>query len=310
MCRATAEAYETLKPGERPFVLTRSGYAGIQRHAAVWTGDNHSWWEHLAAGLPMLLNLSLSGVPFCGGDAGGFQGEASAELFARWMQFAAFTPFFRAHSAIDTKAHEPWAFGSETERVAREAIRLRYRLMPYLYGEMHRASLNGTPVIRPMVFEFPGDPEVRTMCDQFMFGPSLLVAPVTQPGKKERLVYLPAGIWYDWHTDERIDGGRTIIAKAPLDVIPLYARAGAVIPTVEPAAHTGALDFTRVTVRAYSGADGSFELYEDDGLTTGYANGAYNLSRISIEKATSRVLVEPIHRGWAGGCPSPEIKII
>ena len=318
MCRGTAEAFEKLKPGERPFILTRSGYAGIQRSAAVWTGDNHSWWEHLASSMPMLLNLSLSGVAFCGGDAGGFQGEASAELFARWMQYAAFTPFFRAHSVIDSKPHEPWAFGPETERVAREAITLRYRLMPYLYGEMRRASVSGLPVIRPMVFEFPHDPEVRAMCDQFMFGPSMLVAPVTQPGKKERLVYLPAGIWYDWHTNEKLEGGRSIIARAPLDVIPVYVRAGSLIPMVEPAMHTGAIDFSRVTVRAYSGASGSFELYEDDGRTTDYIDGSFNLLRLSIEKAAGsmagssapRVTVEVLHHGWEGGCPNPKIEII
>jgi alpha-glucosidase len=273
----------------------------------------------------MLLNLSLSGVAFCGGDAGGFQGNASGELFARWMQYAAFTPFFRAHSAIDSKPHEPWAFGPETERVSREAITLRYRLMPYLYGEMRRASVTGLPVIRPMVFEFPRDPEVKTMCDQFMFGPSILVAPVTQPGKKERLVYLPEGIWYDWHTSEKIDGGRSIVARAPLDVIPIYARAGSLIPMVEPAMHTGAIDFSRVTVRAYSGSSGSYELYEDDGITTEYMNGSYNLLRLSIENgdglgpghasgtsgtAAPRVAVEVLHHGWEGGCQKPKIEII
>jgi alpha-glucosidase len=310
MCRATAEAYETLKPGERPFVLTRSGYAGIQRHAAVWTGDNHSWWEHLASSMPMLLNLSLSGVPFCGGDAGGFQGEASGELFARWIQYAIFTPFLRAHSVINSKPHEPWAFGPETERIVRDAIRLRYRLMPYLYGEMYRASISGMPVIRPMVYAYPDDPETRTMCDQFMFGPSMLVAPVSQPGKTERLVYLPEGIWYDWRTNEKIDGGRTIIASAPPDSIPVYVRAGAVIPVVEPAAHTGALDFTRVTIKAWSGASGSFEWYEDDGRTTGYLDGKYNLTRISIDGATSKLSFQQLHRGWDGGCPDPKIEIM
>ena len=314
MCRGTVEAFEKLKPGERPFILTRSGYAGIQRHAAVWTGDNHSWWEHLASSMPMLLNLSLSGVAFCGGDAGGFQGDASGELFARWMQYSAFTPFFRAHSVINSKPHEPWAFGSETERVAREAITLRYRLMPYLYSEIRRASLDGLPVIRPMVFEFPNDSRVLTMCDQFMFGPSILVAPVTQPGKEERLVYLPEGIWYDWHTNEKLEGGRSIIARAPLDVIPLYVRAGSVIPMVEPAMHTGAIDFSQLSVRVYSGAAGSFDLYEDDGRTTEYIEGSYNVRRISVEKSSGsdvpRVRVETLHAGWNGGCPTPKIEII
>lgn len=311
MARATEEAFGKLKAGERPFILTRSGCAGIQRHATVWTGDNHSWWEHLASGIPMLLNLSLSGVPFCGGDAGGFQGEASPELFARWMQLAAFTPFFRAHSAIHTKPHEPWAFGPETARISREAIRLRYRLMPYIYGEMRRAALTGVPLMRAMVYEFPRDPETRTMADQFMFGPSILVAPVTQAGKKERIVYLPEGIWYDFHSGERISGGRSFIAKAPLDVIPLYVRAGAIIPMVECAPHTGALDMKTVTVRAYAGAEGSFEFYEDDGCTNAYERGEYNLSRITVsDDGKPEVRIETLRRGWKGGCPNPRIEIV
>ncbi|HQL33063.1 MAG TPA: glycoside hydrolase family 31 protein [Treponemataceae bacterium] len=307
MARATQEAFAALKPNDRPFLVTRAGYAGIQRHSAVWTGDNHSWWEHLASGLPMLLNLGLSGVPFCGGDAGGFQGNASGELFARWMQAACFSPFFRAHSAAGTIDHECWSFSPETERIARDAIRLRYRLLPYLYSEMRRASLDGMPVLRPLIFDFPFDPNTRHLADQFMFGPSILVAPVVHQGKTERIVYLPDGLWYDWHTKEPVTGGTSFIARAPLDLIPMYVRAGAVIPVyaanlIEKVSSTAGLDFSAVEFEAYAGASGFFDFYEDDGLTADYQRGVYDLTRVSLSGNTSQNVSFTVLQGnWRGG---------
>ena len=193
MNEATREAFRTQRPNERGFVLTRAGYAGVQRNAAVWTGDNHSWWEHIGLMIPMLANLGLSGVAFAGGDVGGFQLNASGELYARWIAAAALTPFFRAHSALDTHDHEPWSFGEEVLAVARRYVGLRYRLMPYLYTLFEEASRRGSPVVRPLVWEFPRDPRVANRADSYMVGSSLLVAPVGTPGVQERSVYLPAG---------------------------------------------------------------------------------------------------------------------
>lgn len=315
MARATQEAFAKLKPNGRPFLVTRSGYAGIQRHSAVWTGDNHSWWEHLASGLPMLFNLGLSGVPFCGGDAGGFQGNASGELFARWMQAACFSPFFRAHSAAGTNDHECWSFDPETERIAREAIRLRYRLLPYLYSEMRRASLDGMPVLRPLVFDFPFDSKTRHLADQFMFGPSILVAPVVQQGKTERIVYLPEGLWYDWHTKKPVKGGASFIAQAPLDFVPMYVRAGAVIPVygeraLDKASSTAGLDFSAVEFEAYPGAAGSFDFYEDDGLTADYQRGVYDLTTLAVSgSASNEVSFTVRHGGWRGGRSSGKVTV-
>jgi alpha-glucosidase len=313
MSRAARRAFELLRPGERPFVLTRSGSAGIQRYAAVWTGDNHSWWEHLAQSVPMLLGMGLSGLPFVGADAGGFQGEADGELYVRWMELAALTPFFRAHSALGTRDKEPWSFGPEAEALARKAIRLRYSLLPYIYGEFRRASVEGLPIMRPLVLDCQDDPRARSLCDEYLLGPSLLVAPVLRPGDRERLVYLPKGTWYDFRSGEALEGGRSIIAAAPLGGIPLYAKAGAVIPTAESAASTAAMDLARLTLRAYAGAEGRYELYEDDGSSLGYERGEYSITECRVSKTESgrwSFAWEKLCDHWRGACRSPMIELV
>ena len=213
---------------ERPFVLTRAGYAGVQRYATVWTGDNSSSWEHLAESVPMLLNLSLSGVAFCGADAGGFLDNCTGELLARWTQLAACTPFFRNHSNCDSRPQEPWAFGPEVERVCKKFIELRYRLLPYLGKLFTEAHERGTPIMRPLFWHYPDDKIAARIGDQFLLGADLLVAPVLQPGCVARCVYLPRGEWVNfWNRRERVRGGRHIVASATLDTLPLFVRAGA-----------------------------------------------------------------------------------
>jgi len=224
------EALRALKPNERPFVITRAAYAGIQRYSMVWTGDNHSTWEQFELSIRQCLNLSLSGVPFCGPDVGGFSWDCTGELLARWTQAGAFFPFFRNHTAQGTRRQEPWTFGKKIEVVCREAIRLRYRLMPYIYNLFREAMLDGTPIMRPLFWEFPDDPNAYAIDDQFLLGPSLLVAPVLKPGATTRAVYLPAGDWYDYRTKQRLEGGRYFGADAPLEVIPVFVRAGTILP--------------------------------------------------------------------------------
>ena len=304
MCRATHEGFRVLKPKERPFIVTRSAYAGIQRFAAVWTGDNHSWWEHLASSIPMHLNIGLSGIPFVGGDVGGFQGNSSSELYARWVQLGAFTPFFRAHSDKDSQDHEPWSFDSETERIAQKAIRLRYELLPYLYSEFRHACETGLPVMRPLILDFQDDNNVYGINDQFMFGREIMVAPVTRPGDRKRMVYLPRGGWYDFHTKERLEGGRFIIADAPLDRIPLFVREGAIIPMARSASSTQSMDFGTLWIEIYAGPEGDFILYEDDGLTMDYHYGAYNLRRFTQNSPSPRAFrftVKSLEKGYANG---------
>jgi len=304
MCRAAYEGFRALKPKERPFMVTRSAYAGIQRYAAVWTGDNHSWWEHLAASIPMHLNIGLSGIPFVGADVGGFQGNCSPELYARWIQLGAFTPFFRAHSEKGTRDHEPWSFGPEVERIAQKAIRLRYELLPYLYSEFRQACETGLPVMRPLILDFQDDRNVYGINDQFMFGRDIMAAPVTHPGDRKRMVYLPQGGWYDFHTKERLEGGRYIIADAPLDRIPLYVREGAIIPMARSACSIQSMDLSTLWIEIYAGPEGSFTLYEDDGLSMDYQYGAFNLRRFAQYSPSPRAFrftLKNLKKGYAKG---------
>jgi len=188
MARASFEGLRALRPDQRPMVLTRAGFAGVQRFAAVWTGDNSPTWTHLALTIPMLTNLSVSGVPFVGADVGGFMGSPSAELHTRWLQAAALTPFFRTHSNDVSAPREPWAFGPEHERINRETIELRYRLLPYLYSLFEASERSGLPPMRPLWFAYPGDTQASLVDDQFLLGGDLLVAPVLREGGRQRRV--------------------------------------------------------------------------------------------------------------------------
>lgn len=281
MARATYDGWKRHRPGLRPFILTRSGYAGIQRYAAVWMGDNHSWWEHLLAHMTTCAGMGLSGVPFVGTDVGGFNANPSGELVARWIELGAFTPFFRMHTAWGTRDQEPWSFGPDVEAICRKYIGLRYRLLPYLYTLMEEAHRTGLPVMRPLVLEYQGDLETYHIADQVLIGRDLMVAPVYQPGVTRRLVYLPEGAWYDFWTGQRHEGKRYVVAEAPLDVIPLFARAGAALPMGPAMAHTGAVPMETLTLRVFAG-DGALELYEDEGEGYGYRSGLFSRTRIEV----------------------------
>lgn len=272
--RATNQAFELFARGKRPFVLTRSGFAGIQRHAAVWTADSISTWDQLRLSVEMLLNLGLSGVPFVGADIGGFAplaprrpfvARCSPELYARWLQVGTFYPFFRTHSAKQSRRREPWRFGDTVERIARRYIELRYRLLPYLYSLFWEHTQNGMPVMRAMFLHHPAD-ENCYRGDQFLFGPSLLVAPVCQKGATGREVYLPEGDWYDFWTGEMRRGGGSFFAAAPLEKMPLFVKAGAIVPTWPVMNFVGEKPIERVTLEVYPGS-GEFTWYEDDGET-------------------------------------------
>ncbi|MFC3799509.1 glycoside hydrolase family 31 protein [Cohnella sp. GCM10012308] len=281
MSMATQQGLKKQLDGERPFVLTRAGYAGIQKYAATWTGDNRSFWEHLAMAIPMVLNLGLSGQPFSGPDIGGFAHNTTPELLARWTQAGVFFPYCRNHSVLESIRQEPWSFGPQIEDICRKYIRLRYRLLPYLYTQFYEAHKTGLPIMRPLILEYPNDRSVYNLCDQFLVGTSLLVAPILRPSTEYRSVYLPAGEWIDYWTGERHEGGRTILAHAPMDVLPLYVKAGSMVPELaedqwKPAMNESA----NVTLRMYAGAPGTTSVgqwYEDDARTYAYESGVYNL---------------------------------
>lgn len=291
MARASVEGLERLRPTQRPVLLTRSGWAGVQRYAMHWTGDNGSTFDDLRLSLQMVLNLGLSGIAFTGPDTGGFEGSPTPELFARWMQLSAFLPFFRVHSIIGSPDQEPWAFGEEVERVARSALERRYRLLPALYTAAWQASRFGTPVARPMFFSFPDDPRFAATDDQFMFGDALLVAPVLEPGAVRRKVLLPEGTWFDLATGARHEGGGQLEVEAPLDVCPVFARGGTVVPSWELQQFVGEKPIDTLELTAFV-APGEHEsvLYEDDGLSV---NGPHRLSRFTLSpRGLTRSIVE------------------
>lgn len=282
MVRATFEGLRKLAPEKRPFAITRAGYAGVQRYAAVWSGDNDATWDHLALTIPLLTNLSVSGVSLVGADIGGFAATTTPELYTRWMQAAALTPFYRTHSATDTDAREPWTYGGDYERSNRAAIELRYRLLPYLYTLFAQNEKSGLPPLRPLWFDYPQDVDAALVADEYLVGRDLLVAPVLVQNQRARSVYLPKGDrWVDWWTGTRYDGGLTIKIDAPLDRLPLFVRAGASIPTQPVIQHTGEMKSAPVTVVVAAGAAGASEIYQDAGDGYAYRKGASRTIKIA-----------------------------
>jgi alpha-glucosidase len=307
MARASYEGVRQLRPDERPFIITRSAYAGVQRYSMVWTGDNHSTWEQLALSIPQCLNLSLSGVAFCGPDVGGFSWDCTGELLARWTQAGAFFPFFRNHTAQGTRRQEPWTFGAEVERICRDAIRQRYRLLPYLYNLFHEASTTGAPVMRPLFWEFPDDEHGYAVEDQFLLGPALLVAPILKAGARQRAVWLPAGApWYEWGTNRQQAGGQYVTARAPLDKIPVYVRAGTILPTTADIEHTGA-QVKEIVLQVYPGVKTAGYLYEDDGASFAFERGEYSLTKFAWTNGALKTTV--VKSGYAGAVPKHRVQL-
>jgi alpha-glucosidase len=278
MTRATYEGVRRLLPNERPFILTRASYAGGERYSAAWTGDNVASWEHLAMAIPMCLNMSVSGQPFIGADIGGFIGHPSGELFARWLELGVFTPLMRAHSVINEKNKEPWEYGDVYTDINRETINMRYRLLPYIYTAMAGASSSGIPAMRPMVLEFPEEARFAETADEFMFGSDLLVAPVVTAGDLRRSVDFPQGTWYDFLSGVSVEGGNSVAVDAPVGRIPVFARAGSVIPTQQTVQYTSQAPISPLTLYAFPprpGTDALSPYYEDDGYSFNYAKGEY-----------------------------------
>ncbi|MDI6600636.1 MAG: glycoside hydrolase family 31 protein [Thermoanaerobacteraceae bacterium] len=302
MAMATKDALLRFRPNERTFILTRAAFSGIQRYAAVWTGDNRSYWEHLKMSMPMLLNIGLSGEPFCGADIGGFTDDCSEELLIRWTQVGVFYPFCRNHNGLESKDQEPWAFGRRAEDITREFIKLRYRLLPYMYNLFYEANTTGIPVMRPLIMEYPGDEMCAEVFDEFMLGESILVAPVYEPGKRVKDVYLPKGRWIAWWTGEEYQGGRYYLVDAPLDRMPIFIKAGAVLPMARPMKSTS--DGMVTEFHIFPGTmSGEYVYYEDDCRTLNYMNGEYNLYRISYSKGAEAadIKVEKLYYGYSEG---------
>jgi len=291
MARASFEGLRRLRPDARPFVVTRAAYPGVQRYSTMWTGDNSSSWQHLRISLPMILSLGLTGEPFAGSDIGGFTGNPGGELYARWLQSAALVPFFRTHSADAVPRREPWTYGASYERANRATIRLRYQLLPVLYTAFYQHSQDGAPVARPVFWSALADTMALGVNDEYLLGDHLLAAPVVDSATDARAVYLPAGRWFRLGSDSAYDGGRRVTVSAPqplndggdttgLRGLPVFARAGAVIPMQAVLSHEDArrLDTLALHVWPGSAAPVTSMLYEDAGDGYAYERGSYRVT--------------------------------
>jgi len=237
--------------------------------------------------LPMLMNLGLSGMAFCGTDVGGFGFDCTGELLSRWVQVGAFTPLFRNHAADHTRDQEPWAFDQSTEEINRKYIKLRYKLIPYLYDIMWNAENTGIAAIRPLLLSYQQDENTYEINDEFLCGENILVAPIVEQGRTVRTIYLPEGDgWIDYWTKETFEGGQHIIKKAPLDVCPIYIKAGSIIPNYPAQNYIGEKDVKELMLDIYPpvcGEESNYVHYQDDGESFEYKKGAYNLYEFVME---------------------------
>lgn len=297
MNRAGFEALKSLRPDRRPWILSRSGWAGLQRYAWNWTGDVNSTWEALRQSVPTLLGLGLSGLPFNGTDVGGYFGFPEPELYIRWLQLGCFSPLFRGHSAKGFDAHEPWGFGDEALRIAREFIQLRYQLMPYLYTTAWQSAKTGCPMVRPLLWAAPDDPRLWNVDDAFLLGDALLIAPVVQARKTRREVCLPAGEWIDFWSGERLDGGRTAEIAAPLERIPVLVKSGSMLPIQGE---------TGLELHAYGPGPWLGTLYDDAG--DGYGPSRVDRFHLVIDSGVPH-LTRQSEGGYDPGGQEPRIVI-
>ena len=291
MSRSTFEGLSRLRPNTRPFVITRAGYAGIQRYAVTWTGDNNATWDSLSLSIPMFQSMGLSGQPFVGADIPGFIGRADGELLARSYQVACFAPLFRNHAAVDVYDHEPWRFGPQYEAIVRKYIKLRYQLLPYLYTCIEEAHRTGLPLFRPLLLNFQSDPAVANLDDQFMVGDAFMTAPILHPGERGREVYLPDGVWFDFWTGTRLESVGFRRFEAPLDYLPLFVRGGNIVPSTQPMNHVHEKPWSPLRFDVYPDAQGGAlgSLYEDDGVSPAYRNGVFRRTSVHYASGVGRV---------------------
>jgi alpha-glucosidase (family GH31 glycosyl hydrolase) len=288
------------RPAARPYALHRNGYAGMQRYGAfLWSGDVYSTWETLRVHVPIAINTGLTGIPYWGTDTGGFvpTKELTGELYVRWFQFSAFCPLFRSHGRT-WKLRLPWGWNTgdlapdeirtygdaanpdpselhnaAVEPICRKYLELRYQLLPYLYSAVHESHATGLPIVRALWLHYPDDPAAVARSDEYLWGRDILVAPVTEKGATSRKVYLPRGTWYDFWTGDLIEGGREISRTVDLSTLPLYVRAGTILPLGPIQQYIGEKTDGSLALRVYPGADGSSLLYEDDGVSFSYRQG-------------------------------------
>ncbi|MGL5085757.1 MAG: TIM-barrel domain-containing protein, partial [Clostridium sp.] len=288
MSRCSHEAQKELYPNKREFSMTRATYAGGQRFSSVWTGDNMSLWSQMRMSLSMNSNLGISGFSFVGNDVSGFGLDSSEELFIRWIQLGSFLPIFRNHSNMYTRRQEPWSFGARAEKIAKNAIKLRYEILPYIYDLYYVCHKEGLPIFRPMIMEYPDDKNLLNIKEQFMLGENMLVAPVVNEGEKSKVVYLPKGNWYNYFTSEKLEGGKGYKLKCELEEVLVFIKEGSIIPTYNESFMNVTKRPNKVTFKCF-GEKAECMHYYDDGQSMEYINGKYNLSQVKVENKKTSV---------------------
>ncbi|MFD2588242.1 glycoside hydrolase family 31 protein [Croceitalea marina] len=284
MVRATFEGMKKFTFPRRPFVLTRAGYSGTQRYCATWTGDNVATWEHLWIANVQMQRMCMSGYSFVGSDIGGFAEQPNGELFARWVQLGVFHPFCRVHSSGDHGEQEPWSFGTEVTDIVRKFIELRYELLPYLYTMFYKYIKEGLPMLQSLVFYNQEDAQTHFRTDEFLFGEQILVCPVQEPNSQGRRMYIPKGKWYNYWTEEVVEGGAEKWVSAGIDKIPLFIKEGAMIPKYPVQQYVGEVEIDQLKVDVYfkDGVETS-TVYEDQQDGYDYKKGRYSLRNFKLK---------------------------
>lgn len=283
MARASYEGVKKFMAPARPFILTRSGYCGVQRYSAIWTGDNVASFEHVLVANMQCQRMSISGVSFVGTDIGGFIGEPDGELFVRYIQMAIFHPFFRGHSSSDQGDKEPWAFGSKYEAHIKEAIELRYKFLPYIYSTFWQYSSRGTPMIRPLSFITQYDSQTLYRQDEFGFGDNIIACPIQERSSEGRWMFLPRGTWYNYFNDDKVTGGTEFYVPVEANTFPLFVKAGSVLPHAPVQQYVGEKKTEKLTLHVYHGNSRyKTEFYEDDGDGFDYKMGKSSVRRFTV----------------------------
>ncbi|MBP6558501.1 MAG: DUF5110 domain-containing protein, partial [Flavobacterium sp.] len=293
MARATYEGVKRFSYPKRPFIITRSAYSGAQRYTSSWTGDNVASWEHLWIANIQMQRMSMSGMGFTGSDIGGFAEQPSGELYARWIQLGVFHPFCRTHSSGDHGEQEPWSFGDEVIDITRKFVELRYQLLPYLYTMFWQYVNEGTPMLKPLVYFDQDDFHTHYRTDEFIFGNQILVCPILEPNAQGRRMYLPKGNWYNFWTNELVEGKKELWIKTSFDQIPIFIKEGAIIPKYPVQQYVGELQFDELTLDAYYkvGKEKS-TVYEDAQDGYDYNKGRFSLRTFTLNGKDKELIIQ------------------
>jgi alpha-glucosidase len=295
MVRSTFEGARKIMGNKRPFTLTRSGYSGVQRYSAVWTGDNVAGDDYMLLGQRIVNSFGLTGIPFAGYDVGGFVEESSPALFSRWLALAAFAPFFRVHSMVNSRDSEPWAYGEEVEEISRNYINLRYRLLPYFYTLFYEAHQTGMPVNRSLAINYHQEGAIYggNAQNEFTLGEWLLVCPTTSTQQYAQ-IYLPAGNWYNFFTDEYHEGSQHLVVETGMEDLPVFAKEGSIVPMQNETQHTREVPDGTLRLHIYHGAVKTNQvLYEDDGSTYDFQQGAFHERTVSFDGIEKNLTLSP-----------------